>query len=291
MKTFEHYLLGRGQALSTIRATECIKKQFEEWMKNEGGKVLQSTQNDLMNYIAYCKANGNRINTIRCKIKSLAHYFDYLMLEGKVQKNPAQIIKLKGATRTIPHKLLNEEELKEIYDFQPTNGLVNKRNKVLLSLAVFQAVGSSELGKIELKDVDLLNAKIYIPATRTTNSRTLDLHIQQLLLFQDYCINIRSEILREKGNTSEYLLVSHGKAKGLLSNVISVVIRNLHLNYPKLINLQQIRQSVITAWIKQHGLRKAQYMAGHRYVSSTERYNEDKLEELKKEVNMHYLLK
>jgi integrase/recombinase XerD len=48
---------------------------------------------------------------------------------------------------------------------------------------------------------------------------------------------------------------------------------------------------VITAWIKQHGLRKAQYMAGHRYVSSTERYNEDKLEELKKEVNMHYLLK
>jgi len=40
---------------------------------------------------------------------------------------------------------------------------------------------------------------------------------------------------------------------------------------PKLKNAIQIRQNVITEWLKEKDLRTIQYMAGHRYVSSTER--------------------
>ena len=60
----------------------------------------------------------------------------------------------------------------------------------------------------------------------------------------------------------------------------------LHLTYalrrlnPKVINAQQIRQSVITIWLKTKNLRMVQYMAGHRYVSSTERYQVNNLEDL-----------
>ena len=38
------------------------------------------------------------------------------------------------------------------------------------------------------------------------------------------------------------------------------------------LNFKQVRASVITTWLKTQGLRKAQYMAGHRYISTTERY-------------------
>jgi site-specific recombinase XerC len=38
------------------------------------------------------------------------------------------------------------------------------------------------------------------------------------------------------------------------------------------VNLKQIRASVITHWLKLHGLRKTQHLAGHRYISSTENY-------------------
>jgi len=61
----------------------------------------------------------------------------------------------------------------------------------------------------------------------------------------------------------------------------------LHLGHAlRKINLKvkhamQIRQSVITGWLKEKDLRTVQYMAGHRYVSSTERYRESNLEELK----------
>lgn len=60
---------------------------------------------------------------------------------------------------------------------------------------------------------------------------------------------------------------------------------------PELKNLLQIRASVITKWLKHynqpggvHGLRETKYMAKHKYVSSTERYKTDNLENLQKDL-------
>jgi len=283
---FRTYLLAKGEALNTVRMRENTALDFENW----NAKKVADYQT-MIDYVNYCKSKGNTTHTIRLKIKSLDHYFEFLVKQKRATENPAKLLKMQGGTKKIPHKLLDQEELKTIYEHQETYGLVQKRNKVLLSLVVFQAVGSMELEKIELKDVDLVNGKIYIPGTRASNSRTLELKVQQLLLFQDYITNTRREILKEANKTSDLLLVNQGQGKGILSNVISILIRNLHRLYPKLTSLQQVRQSVVTQWIKEHGLRKAQYMAGHRYVSSTERYNEDRLEGLKKELKMHYVMK
>ena len=46
------------------------------------------------------------------------------------------------------------------------------------------------------------------------------------------------------------------------------------------VNFKQVRASLITSWIKTHGLRKAQYMAGHRYISSTENYLPNNIDDL-----------
>ncbi|HAV54320.1 MAG TPA: integrase [Aequorivita sp.] len=51
---------------------------------------------------------------------------------------------------------------------------------------------------------------------------------------------------------------------------------------------KQIRASVITHWLKHYNIRKVQYMAGHRYISSTERYVQDNLEDLHEMIeNLH----
>jgi site-specific recombinase XerD len=56
----------------------------------------------------------------------------------------------------------------------------------------------------------------------------------------------------------------------------------------KSINLKQIRNSVVVNWLRQHNLRKVQYLAGHRYISSTERYQQDDLESLHKTINIYH---
>ena len=67
--------------------------------------------------------------------------------------------------------------------------------------------------------------------------------------------------------------------------------KHLRKQYDYYLNLEQLRQSRITIWVKQEGLRKAQYLAGHKYVSSTERYQQIDLEELQKEIEKHHPLK
>mgnify|MGYP000907514115 FL=1 len=48
---------------------------------------------------------------------------------------------------------------------------------------------------------------------------------------------------------------------------------------------------VIAEWLKKIDVRKVQYMAGHRYVSSTERYNGMNLQELKDSLNKFHPMK
>jgi hypothetical protein len=51
------------------------------------------------------------------------------------------------------------------------------------------------------------------------------------------------------------------------------------------INFQQIRASIITFWVKSYGLRKAQHLAGHRFISATEKYQINNLDGLIDDIN------
>lgn len=290
MKTFSDYLLEKGEAFNTINTRVQTIKRFNEWLASEETTLKKTNYTTLLNYLAFCQANGNKPRTVQLKLKSLSHYFDFLITEHKVKENPVKRVQLQGLAKTLPQKLLSETERMEIFNAQTTFGMIQKRDKVLLSLVVFQAVASKELALIEVKDVNLNQGTIYIPAMRTSNGRTLELKAQQLLLFQNYLLNVRPEILAKTGKTSDYFLVNAGNGTGVLTNVISRLLKQIKTSYPKLRDLQQIRQSVVTDWIKVYGSRKAQYMAGHRFVSSTERYNVDQLEELKKAVKSSFPL-
>ena len=59
---------------------------------------------------------------------------------------------------------------------------------------------------------------------------------------------------------------------------------------PTFRDFRQIRSSRIVQWLKLYGLRKTQYLAGHRYVSSTEKYIANDIETLQNDMqNFHPL--
>ena len=73
-----------------------------------------------------------------------------------------------------------------------------------------------------------------------------------------------------------------------LSNTYNKLLVVLKKQQPKLNNLSQIRASVISHWLKLYNKRKVQQMAGHRYVSSTEAYEQLNTEDLKVEVEKYF---
>jgi len=282
MNNFYDYLLKKGYAPNTIRANQSTVNTFLQMISG-----LDPTKPDtVMEYVRLCKEKGNIVHTIRQKLKALDHYFEFLGLVV----NPVNKIRLKGVSHKVPQLLLSQKELDEVYKLQPTGGLVAKRNKILLSIAIYQGASTMELSQIEVTDLNLQEGTIYIPKGRSANSRTLELKSHQLLLMQDYLLKTRPALMKEYNIKSRKLIFSTGEGTTLLQNAVYVLLRKLRPGNPKLKSLQQIRQSRITIWIEQHGLRQAQYMAGHRYVSSTERYRQDQTESLRNELNMHHPL-
>jgi len=114
----------------------------------------------------------------------------------------------------------------------------------------------------------------------------LALQPHQILDLHEYMLVIRGKLQ----SRSERLFTGRNDIENLKNSL-------LHLNHalrklnPKVKNAVQIRQSVITEWLKEKDLRTVQYMAGHRYVSSTERYQTSNLKDLKEALNKHHPLK
>lgn len=107
----------------------------------------------------------------------------------------------------------------------------------------------------------------------------------------DYILQVRPEILKMEPKRksqskieTDQLFIGEGGNCCSLSNFMTQLMIKVGKINPSVPNIKQIRASVITKWVKQYNLRKAQYLAGHRYISSTESYLRNEMEGLKKEV-------
>ena len=63
-------------------------------------------------------------------------------------------------------------------------------------------------------------------------------------------------------------------------NTISLLTDELKGINPQIKNARHIRASVILHWFRQYNKRQVQYMAGHKYINSTEIYEVQELETL-----------
>ena len=69
------------------------------------------------------------------------------------------------------------------------------------------------------------------------------------------------------------------------------MFRAIKKKNPRISSAKIIRSTVIAEWLKTKDIRIVQYMAGHRWVSSTERYDVANMRELKESLRKHHPLK
>lgn len=154
---------------------------------------------------------------------------------------------------------------------------------------MFQGLGAGEAARLDVKDVDLEGGLLPVPGSRIREGRTLELSGVQVLGLHRYLLESRGAILRDTGKETQRLFVSAGSG-AKLNNALSVLMRELRGRHPWFRNVRQIRSSRIALWLKEHDIREVQYLAGHRYVSSTERYQAADLDALHRSLSRHHPL-
>ena len=286
---FEKYLQKQQFTLNTIQSYTRTAQKLIEWFKSEGLTPEEVRYVDMLTFIRYATSQGHSKRHINGQLAVARHYFNYLIKAGKVKDNVAENLFVKGVSRRLPHDILTSEELESLYENYPEDALTGKRNKVMLGILIYQGVNSSEIAKLEVEHIDLKKGKLYIPGGKRSNSRELPLAAHQILELQSYITQTRPLLLEFTEKKSEKLFTSFG-ASEKLNNTLTGLIKNLQKYSPEVKSIKQIRMSVITHWLDHFNLREVQYMAGHRYVSSTERYLLTSLDDLQNDLNQYHPL-
>jgi integrase/recombinase XerD len=288
MSDYRTYLQEQGYSETTITGNEKQIERFKKWCKRNHTSPTEIDYKICLKFIKYLTRKGTTKKTVNHRIRSIKIYFNYLIDEAYRSDNPIENTVVKGERRTINYDLLEADELEDLYySFETENikdkyhRLTAKRSKIITGLIVYQGLNTTSLSKLKIEHLQLSKGKIYVPSTRRSNARELELKPWQIMEFVEYQNEVLPLLQKRIKNDTEQLFPINTRFNVLTSQII----KKLKKYNQKAENIKQIRASVITNWLGQYNLRKVQYLAGHRYISSTERYLQDDLENLHDIVN------
>lgn len=283
---FIQYLQNKKYSVVTVDRYSIYIKRFLTWLVDEELQAEGFIYTDLLEFMRYCQQKGVTKNTVHNILGIVRHYCNYLIMQGKRNDNPAAGVFIKGLVRKLPTNLLSMEEMEELYRQYSVQLHVDASKKIMFGLMVYQGVTVSELMRLEAIHIKLKEGKIFIKGTKRTNERLLNLNANQIVELEHY-------ISKNKFKEG-YLFIEPVRSdvsERNINNRLQYMFKQLRQLNPRALNPKQLRSSVITFWLRQNNLRQVQYMAGHKYVSSTQRYQVNNLDDLQNELKEHHPMK
>ncbi|ROI11149.1 tyrosine-type recombinase/integrase [Epilithonimonas hominis] len=284
----ENYLqneLSEGTVKNYLYEIEKFRKHY----KNPEKLSYQK----LMEYVELLRKNYNP-QSVKRTIYAIKKYYDYLVETRKIKTNIAVNIKIKdGKENPIQlQELLTEKELLKLLEpRQERYPILEKRNQIVMSLLVNQALLVGDIEKLKIEDLDLKNAKIKVQKTGITNERVLDLKAEQILLFYQYLQNDREVLAKNQTLKTRYFLLGKLGTKTTKDD-INYLVSTYQKGFTKKLNSIKIRQSVIKLKLDNgENLRKVQYFAGHKHADTTEKYKETGINALQTAINQFHPIK
>jgi integrase/recombinase XerD len=301
---FKEWLLLKKYSPASTATTIRVTEYFRTWAESEGITDLEEIcYQDAMMFMQWSSKHGASQKTIANYLIHIRKFYSFLISEGEVKENPVAHIKVQGIKRKVYHDILNHEELQQLYQQYPTtieheagknippqqkNILSRRRNKVILSLLVHQGLRVEEVAALHLQDLQLREGKLTVHAQRRTAARVMKLESHQVYELMDYIHEIRKQFLEVNGATDK-LFIQWKKGENFYG-ITQGLLKTLRQINSRIKNLDQIRASVITEWLRQYDLRKVQYLSGHKYVSSTENYKANVIDELQDDITKFHPL-
>jgi site-specific recombinase XerD len=301
MNEFINYMERKNHAPRTQGGYIKLVENFLRWY---GLEPVNCTKKDILDYLAYLKKHTRQQNSSRrSSITALNHYFTALVQAGRIDKNPAAFIKMRGANKRKLYKIYTPEELMQLADNfyhvfisgfddsymkypdkKERSFLSRNRDYAMLTFLLFQGLTTTELTQINLDDIDMQKARLRL--NNGTTIRNLPVNASQMGALINYINNIRPLYLEYCKIETDRLFFSlsaeqHDKTFSAPLRKLTGKVKSIDGNF---VNFAQIRASVITHWIQTEGLRKAQYLAGHRRINSTEMYLQNDLNSLMNDI-------
>ncbi|MCA8974620.1 MAG: tyrosine recombinase XerC [Planctomycetes bacterium] len=139
---------------ATLRAYGGDLRDFAAWLDRQQREVEQTTRFELRRYLVELEEQGLAATSVQRKLASLRALFAWLHDQGRIDRNPARLLKGPKAPRRVPRFLTSREVdllLGQSFDDSP----FALRDRAILEVLYSTGCRISECAGLELRAVDL----------------------------------------------------------------------------------------------------------------------------------------
>ncbi|MDD5489299.1 MAG: tyrosine-type recombinase/integrase [Candidatus Moranbacteria bacterium] len=237
--------------------------EFCHFIKNSSLSKLARTH--IREFLCFLAKNNNQPITRRRKLTSLKNFFAFLEDENLIKSSPTKNISMPRVREKEPSYLTERELRKLLKAVKEDESKYAKRNEVMIRILIETGIRISELTNLNVGDVD--SASKTISVIRKGGQK------QSLPINTELANEIKK--LAKKRNTDEPLLVSSFKRRITQRRVGLIVheyLKSAGITKPN-ISVHSLRHSFCTRLLEKGvNLKTIQILAGHKNISTTERY-------------------
>jgi integrase/recombinase XerC len=157
----QHLRVERNLSPQTVRAYMADLKQFHGFLaqapagRRDGGELLEQADSlAIRSYLADLYRKKLRKTSIGRKLAALKTFYTFLLRQGRIRSNPAELIQAPKAETYVP-KVLSVDDVFALLGEHFEAGPAGRRDRAILELFYGSGIRLSELAGLNLTDVDL----------------------------------------------------------------------------------------------------------------------------------------
>ncbi|MDD3607177.1 MAG: tyrosine-type recombinase/integrase [Candidatus Moranbacteria bacterium] len=278
IKQYLEYLkVEKGLREKSIEVYQRDLLEFSHFTKSSA--VNKLTRGSIRSFLVFLSGKNNQPITRRRKLTSLKNYFAFLENENLIKKSPVKNIAMPKVKDKEP-SYLTEKELRTLISFiKKDKSKYQKRNELMVRILIETGIRISELVNLCVGDIDV--------AGRTITVLRKGGQKQSLPINSELAKQIQS--ITKNRPINEPVFVSSFKKR-----ITQRRIGMLAQKYFKLagitkpnVTVHSIRHSFCSRLLEKGvNLKTIQILAGHKNISTTERYLHIAKSRLRKEVRL-----
>lgn len=204
---YENYLTKVRQAsANTIASYMRDIRQFADWLRDmEKRDVVDATQVNISQYLAYLQKDGRSSATVSRSLASLKNFYGYVVSSGFLESTPVTDIRVDRGEKKLP-QILTGREIEQLLSQPACVDDKGFRDKAMLEVMYATGIRVTELISLNIDDVNLDLG--VIKCTGAKKTRSIPLYPAALRALTVYVKNIRIGMLAHPEEKALFVNIS-----------------------------------------------------------------------------------
>jgi len=252
--------------------------QFDDYLVEKRLKYIKITSDEINEYFDYLKEQGKKTSTISRSLASIRAFYQYLLKNKKIRKDPSLGVKSPKVEKKVP-SILTDKEVELLLDQPKTVDLKGIRDKAMLEFAYATGMRVTEIISLNIEDINLTDDFVFVH--NGSKKRTIPIGALAVKAVREYIEKARPIIIKEESNNALFVNLN---GQRLTRQGFWKIVKYYkdQANISKDITPHVLRHSFATHLLQNGAdLKAIQTMLGHSDISSTQVYMQFQNDSLK----------